>query len=357
MPFKNWKQAFQDESQDRLDTKIENLCSYGIKPLDDALRCIRKKELVVIGSDSGLGKTEIALNIARHNADLGKKIAVYNLEGGHIEAIQRMKWRDMCNIYFDKYHELGIEMDYSKWIVNDNQNKFLMKLEAEVYNIYEEKYKENLYFYDVKGGLTLEDFLVSLLDFHDLETAFGATFEDHIRKKGFDLDLIVLDHLQYFSLTNDENEISEITKIIRAVKDITEKYHIPIVLISHFRKKSKDRGLPDQEDFYGSSNLPKISTTSIVIAPASDKDDLAQGIYPTYLRVVKSRIGIRSTYAMLCNFDNKTKTYSNFYELYRVDSKGYVASESIPELELPKWAKSIDIFKGGAMKDTEKVFK
>ena len=337
--FKLWDKAFQDESQDRLDTKIENLCSYGIKPLDDALRCIRKKELVVIGSDSGLGKTEIALNIARHNAGLGKKIAVYNLEGGHIEAIQRMKWRDMCNIYFLKYYEMGIEMNYSKWIVNDNQNSFLLKLEAEVYTIYKEKYKENLYFYDVKGGLTLDDFLSSLLDFHSLKTAFGATFKDSIHQKGFDLDLIVLDHLQYFSLTNDENEISEITKIIRACKNITDKYHIPIVLISHFRKKSKDRGLPDQEDFYGSSNLPKISTTSIVIASASDKDNLVDDIYPTYLRVVKSRIGIRSTYAILCNFDNRKKSYSKNYEIYRVDSKGYVASEPIPEQEKPKWSK------------------
>jgi len=336
--FKQWKEAFSEESQERLDTKIENLCTFGIQSLDDSLRCIRKKELVVIGADSGAGKTEVALNIARHNAARGKKIAVYNLEGGHIEAIQRMKWRDMCNIYFDKY-KCGVDMDYSRWIVNDKQDPLMMKLEAEVYNLYEKEYKNNLFFYNTQGGLTLDDFLVSLLDFHSLETAFGATFEDSIRKKGFDLDLIVLDHLQYFSLANDENEISEITKIIRAVKNITDKYHIPIVLISHFRKKSKDRGLPDQEDFYGSSNLPKISTTSITISPASDRDNLYHSIYPTWIRVVKSRIGIRSTYAILNNFDSMTKTYAKNYDLYRIDSKGFVAGDPIPVNECPKWYK------------------
>lgn len=338
MNFKTWKEAFTDEAQERLDTNINSLCSYGIKPLDDALRCIRRKELVVIGADSGCGKTEVSLNIARHNAAQGKKIAVYNLEGGHIEAIQRMKWRDMCNIYFDKYKSMGVEIDYSRWIVNDSQSPFLLELEGEVYNKYSEAYKNNLYFYNVKGGLTLDDFLASLLDFHSLETAFGDRY-DATKRRGFDLDLIVLDHLQYFSLANDENEISEITKIIRAVKDITDKYSIPVVLISHFRKKSKDRGLPDQEDFYGSSNLPKISTTSICISPASDKDDLYNGIYPTYLRVAKSRVGVRSTYAILCDFDSRTKSYAENYDLYRVDNKGYVASERISEGDLPKWAR------------------
>lgn len=340
MTFKPWRDAFKDESIERLDTDISKLCTFGIKPLDDALICIKKKDLVVIGADSGVGKTELALSIARHNAGRGKKVAVYNLEGGHIEAIQRMKWRDMCSIYFSKYSEMGIDMDFVKWVVNDNQHSFMGKLEAEVYETYTKLYTDNLFFYNATtGGLTLDDFLGSLLGFHSLETAFGATLDDTARRKGFDLDLIVLDHLQYFSLSGDENEISEITKIIRAVKDITDKYQIPVVLMSHFKKKSKDRGIPDQEDFYGSSNLPKISSASIVLCPATDKENYAKDIYPTYIRFVKSRTGIRSTYVVLSDFDAKKKSYSRNYDLYRLDGKGYVASDPIEFGELPRWAK------------------
>jgi replicative DNA helicase len=337
--FIGWKEAFTDEAEVRALTNIEGLCKYGIKPLDDALRCIRKSELVVIGADSGSGKTEVALNIARHNSELGKKVAVYNLEGGHIEAIQRMKWTDMCQIYFKKHHDMGIEMDYQKWIINDHQDKFLMNLEGQVYNLYTEKYKENLYFYNVEGGLTITDFVASLLSFHNLYTAFGKTFNEHEKYQGFDLDLIVLDHLQYFSLAEGENEISEITKIIRAVKDITDKYHIPVVLISHFRKKSKDRGLPDQEDFYGSSNLPKISTTSIIIAPANGKENFYDNIYPTWFRVVKSRMGIRSSYGLLCDFNNTMKKYCDRYEVYSIDGEGHVFEEPLTENKLPKFAR------------------
>jgi hypothetical protein len=96
--------------------------------------------------------------------------------------------------------------------------------------------------------------------------------------------------------------------------------------------------LPDQEDFYGSSNIPKISTTSIILSPASDMADLANNVYPTWIRVVKSRIGIRSTYAMLCDFDSVRKAYDSCYKLYRINSDGFVAGEAMPESELPKWA-------------------
>lgn len=346
--FVSWQDGFKKESENRLDTDLSKLCTYGIKPLDDALFCINKGEFVVIGADSGIGKTEIALQIASNNAKSGKKVALYHLEGGYREAISRMKWKDICKKYYQNHFSQGVDMDYRKWSVNYNQDKLLGTIEAEVWNDYKEKYGNNLYFFHSDQDLTLTDFQASLLDFHSLETAMGGAYG---KSSGFDLDLIVIDHLQYFSLDQDESEITAITNIIRSVKKITDNYKIPVVLISHLRKKTKDRGLPDQQDFYGSSNIPKIATTAITITPKTNSEDFTAQLYPTWLRVVKSRIGIRSSIAMLSNFDGKKKEYEQQYSLFKVNSDGFVSSDPMQQSELPKWATSQKIIKSKELKD------
>lgn len=325
--FKSWDEAYIEETRDRESIEPDRLCTYGVKALDDALFRIGTNELVVIGAETGMGKSELSLNIAQHNAVNGKRVAVYYLEGGHLEAIRRMKWKDITKMYFKDYRFARANVDFKQWMYNYNPEHVLIDIEGKVNNQYREKYKENLYFYPTTKEFTIEKFMMSLLDFHQLLTA------------DLDLDLIIIDHLQYFSLAQADNEISEITKILREVKEITEYYNTPVILISHLRKRGKNAGLPGHEDFYGSGNIAKIATTAITIAPDPEGDSLADNIYPTFLRVVKSRVGIRPNYAFLVNFDLKTRSYEEDYQIYRVNELGQPASAPLLENELPKWAR------------------
>jgi len=328
-----WKEVFKEESESRLNLDINKLCKYGIKPLDDALKCIMPNELVVIGADSGVGKSELGLHIALTNAKQNKTVALYFLEGGHIEAMARMKWRDVARKYYNKHSHSGIEMDYSLWRTNQIRDLLIQSIESEVYEEYQNELKDNLFIYPVSEGFTLNNLTSSLLDFHSLETAFSG-----IDPNGFNLDLIVIDHLQYFSLTEKETEIEAITNILKAVNQITNNYKIPVVLISHLRKKGKDRGLPDQEDFYGSSNIPKISSTSIVISPDSASENFNDNVYYSFFRIVKSRVGVRSSLAMRLKFDLKTRSYCDEYELYRIGKNGLINKSPLADSEKPKWA-------------------
>jgi len=334
--WRNIQEASVEEQDLRKNLERQNLCTYGIKCLDDPLIGIAKDDLVVIGSDSGNGKSELAISIAKHNAQMGKKVALYYLEGGYLEGFRRILWKDICDYYYNNLHkhQKHIEMCYRKWITNEI-DPYVLEIEKQIYLDNIEKYGDNLLFYNTSSGLTIDELVDSLTSF-----ATGAYLNSSLELvHNYSLDLIIIDHLQYFSLLKGENEISEITKILRTCKDITERNHIPIVLLSHFRKKTKDRGLPDQEDFYGSSNVPKISSTSITIAPDSEKYDFANEIYPTYLRIVKSRIGIRGNIAMLSNFNSIEKKYSDEYEIYKVNNMGDVAKEPMAYNDLPSWAK------------------
>lgn len=330
-----WKDAFKKENELRLSTVHNNLCTYGIKPLDDALMGIQKNELIVIGADSGAGKSDLALNIAQHNAKNNKTVAVFYLEGGYQEAIARMKYRDICEHYLKtKAKGEYVELDYRKWMLNMEQNEKIHEIEGEIYASYDQLYKDNLYFYQSPSGLNVDRLTASLIDFCKLE------FDDdgQLDRKYY-LDLLVIDHLQYFSLDKDENEIQEITKILRTVKNITDEYNIPVILVSHLRKKGKDRGLPGQEDFYGSSNIVKIATTAITIAPDYYNDDVKNGVYPTYFRVVKNRLGMRQNLAVKINFFLESRGYTDTYEIYRLDNHGNVANEPLADNEKPKWAR------------------
>jgi hypothetical protein len=334
----NWDEAYTQEEEQRLNTDKEKLCTYGIAPLDDPLIAIAKNELVVIGADSGQGKSELVLQIARHNAGRGRKVALFYLEGGHLEAMQRMKWKDICELYYkERLDGEYVDMDFREWMLNcSKERERLTRLSARVYAEQKEKYKDNLFFYPITEGFKIEDLLNSLVGFHKLKPAKYGEFE----KEGmYDLDLIIIDHLQYFSLDRQESEITEITKITREVKKITDHCKIPVILVSHLRKKGKDRGLPDQEDFYGSSNIPKIATTAITIAPFSQEDNLACNIYPSFFRIVKSRIGIRSNYAILCNFNLNQREYEAAYKIYRLDGMGNLVMPELSPSQLPKWAR------------------
>ncbi len=95
-------------------------------------------------------------------------------------------------------------------------------------------------------------------------------------------DLIVIDHLHYFSM-DGENMSVQIGNIMRNLKRITKKYKIPIIVVSHFRKRdiSKD---PTSADLFGSSNIGKEANTTLFIVRDREDND-------TRLIAWKRRVG------------------------------------------------------------------
>lgn len=325
--------CWDKEKEARAKINPKNICTFGIKPLDDAFTGILPNDLIVIGADSGLGKSQLCLDIALHNALNAKKVALYFIEGGAEEAMARIKWKLMCNVYYEKY-KTGVEMDYRKWRMNLIENKeFIHKLEIEALQQYAIKLEGYLYLYSFEKGFTIADLTNSLSWFLTKES-----FIIHPEQPMFDIDLIIIDHLQYFTLTDPKNELKEMSDILVKVKEITNFDNIPVILVSHLRKKDKERGLPSQEDFYGTSNIAKISSASITISSASDKTDFSDGLFPTFFRIVKSRVKIPSNLALLCNFDIKTQKYSEEYDVFRL-VMDKPANEPLLNHHKPNWAK------------------
>lgn len=334
----SWKMQFADERDNRNLLRDTDLCSYGVSCLDRALCGIFKNDLVVIGADSGVGKSELALNITKENARKGKKVVLFYLEGGEMEAMRRIKWSDIADIYYRKYSEEHLEMNYGKWVANiiKDPKGILKKIEAEVLDSYFDLYKENLYICPIAKDFSLDD----------LEMTLGNFYKEKKNKNGeyymgINADLVIIDHLQYFSLPEKESEISGVTKILRKCKYLTDRLSIPIVLVSHLRKKTRDRGIPGQEDFYGSSNIPKIASTAITITPDYDGEDRANDRYPTFFRIVKSRTGVRPNIAIRSVFNLKMRKYEKGFQIYQLDQFDKPKEEALNVGEYPTWAKRV----------------
>lgn len=332
MGFMNWDELWGIASEKRKNIDATKICSFGIKPLDDALIGIMKKDFIVIGADSGVGKSEICLKVALHNARNGRKVALYFIEGGGEEAIHRIQWQLMCDKYYAS-GRTGLEMDYRKWRMNLIKDDEIIALEEDCLKYLYDEIGDKLKIYSFDSSFTIDDLDRSLGTF--LKPPSEEFSHDLLSYK-MDMDLIIIDHLQYFTLLNPANEFGEMGDILKKINDITIHHEIPVILISHLRKKNKDRGLPSQEDFHGTSNICKISSISITIS-AGSVDKTRPHYYPTYFRFVKTRTKINPNLAMVCDYELSQGKYADQYEIYYLNNDSPVG-DALLNHQLPNWA-------------------
>lgn len=316
--FKNLKTSFltaeeacAKEEAIRRSRCINKMPTYGVKFLNDVCFGILPSELVVIGAGTGVGKSQISNDLAFINAYNGKKVYLFSLEGDENEVMARARWQSICDDYYK--NPTGIDMNYQKYLMNQ-----LPELE-----IYEQNFRNKMKRMEDRFNIFDRK---STLDIHTLSQKISMIKE---------ADLIILDHLHYLSL-DDGKESTQLTEIMRTIKDITEIRGIPFVVVSHLRKKTKDRDvLPDNDDFHGTSNIAKIASTCIIISPWTELDNESAGLSATMFRITKSRNGAPKKYIGNVPFDNKRNTYVSSYTLHRI-MRGEL--QETPYHEYPEWA-------------------
>ena len=154
-------------------------------------------------------------------------------------------------------------------------------------------------------------------------------------------DLIILDHLHYVD-SDEPNENRAYKQIVKRIRDISLTVGVPVLLIAHLRKK--DRGVrtlvPDIDDFHGSSDITKIATKVILLAPATDQPaESPSHLWATYVHCPKDRMdGSTKNYVARVPFDVRLGTYLDAYELGR-QSPGGDEFVTLHRGELPHWAR------------------
>lgn len=314
------------EIEDRRNSRGTNL-KFGIPFIDDATRGIRKHDLVLIGAESGVGKTELCCNIALENMKDGKKVHYIALEAEPFEIERRLKYQLLARAYHSAPIEirprLSQPLEYDSWEDGEFIDE-LKEFEAHVADIFDRGYKDLFLLYK-QGKFGLDELI------------------KHVTLNAQDSDLIIVDHIHYFDL-DDDNENRAMKEIMSITRDLALENGRPIIMVAHLRKMDKMNQqaplCPGKEDFHGSSDLFKIATKVIVLAPG---EVTSQGNFETFVRVAKNRKkGSASRYLGRLIYSAKDNSYAQGYKIGVATLTRKSGFEELAHHLYPTWARNKD---------------
>ncbi len=179
----------------------------GFRDLDRKLAGLQPANLVVVAARPAMGKSALALNIATNVATHGGTVAIFSMEMGKEEIIQRL----LCSIgRVDSMKLRAGQLGPQLW--------------QKVVNAASRLYQAPL-FVDDSAHITVTD--------------VRAKCRRLKRHRG--LDLVVLDYLQLMQGRNRENRQQEIAEISRNLKNLARELGIPIIAVSQLNRSLEAR--------------------------------------------------------------------------------------------------------------------
>ncbi|MFA6315539.1 MAG: bifunctional DNA primase/polymerase [Candidatus Paceibacterota bacterium] len=243
--------------------------SFGYDWLDKRLTGIFPGELVIVGSESGGGKTTLCNNIIYKTSALGHKCLIFGLE-------------DRLNDYGIKalYYELNKHKRLYEGITAPNYDWNLYRTNRlhtdpvfmnYMGMAYDSLKKDNVYFVKVDEIMTIE-----LLE----------KIIEEKTQEGFQLFLI--DHLHYFDLQKGQNSKADyIEEVMIKIRTLQRRTGARIIMVVHYRKLNGLR--PTLDSFKDSISI--IQNANYVINLWRDRSENAEGDsrFKTYFYIPKAR--------------------------------------------------------------------
>lgn len=311
--FKPSSERLEGEREQRL-RQAARVMPFGISYLDDYCLGIHPTDLVVLCAASGAGKTTIAALIAQMASARGKRVHFFALEAHTGEIEQRMLFREICEVIRER--EFKGFITYQQWMYSGDVVP--LDIEEEARKRFAKKVN-GMFTYYRGAKFTAED----------IQRRFAEVRAE--------TDLILLDHLHYIDSDdpNDNRALKDITKTIRDAALAMER---PVIVVAHLRKRdrTKPRLIPEMEDVHGSSDIVKIATKVIALAPARDRPSADPSVSNTYMQVVKDRFPGTNGFAALCQYDLRTLSYRKSYTVGRLSFAG-TEFENVDKA--PHWAR------------------
>lgn len=311
----------------------EKLMRFGVEFLDDALRGIFPDDLILLGAPSGVGKTQLCCNIAYANLEDGKRVHYIALEASEFEIERRLKYPLVLERFLADPNRprLDHRLNFPDWMLG--------------------KFKEELAPYEADAAEFFKTAFKDLHLYYKQDRFDVNTLIESVLYCSRDTDLILIDHVHYFDL-DDENENRAIKQIAKTVRTLALEHQKPIVLVAHLRKRDKlnDELAAGLDEFHGSSDLYKIATRVVTLAPGRQT---SAGEYETYFRIPKNRLDGGVTRFMGKEFFSpKEGGYAK--GRYQIGWANQTRKEGFAALDgslLPNWARRPTAGGGGGSAD------
>jgi len=275
-----------------LTTQAKDIVSFGYDWLDDKLTGLFAGELVIVGGESGSGKSTFSTNII-YKASQQRKCVVFALE-------DRLDDYAIKKLYFEVgriRHERGQKNyrwnDYRKNVISREQ------IQEELEKASENLKKNDVYFADVKQQM----------DIGLLEKLIKEQVDNGI-------SLFLIDHLHYFDLLKgNANKSDYIESLMVRLKTLQNKTGARIILVVHYKKL--DGRKPRLDSFKDSIAIVQNANYVINIWRERDKVDEFNR-YKTTFYIPKSR-NPNGEGIIEVEFDPDTNDYKSYQGWKLVD--------------------------------------
>lgn len=264
---------------------------FGIKYLDDKLGVILQSDLILIGARSGAGKSTLAEMIAINNSKAGFPAFLFSLENYRGDS-----WATRTYNYYR-----SITKDYSLKQRLFACGEFTVNVDA--LKEAEKKADDDFAGIDIQGrdsGYSIKRLCNDIIE----------ASKSH--------RVIILDHLDYIDKDEQTDENTHMTELMKAIREVQEKYKVAVVAISHLRKSigKQPPAVPSIDEFIGSSNKAKQATVVVMVAP---DDFLNEREYDdnrkyTYMCIRKCRMGGIDNKVGRLVFDKRINAYEEEYQ-------------------------------------------
>jgi replicative DNA helicase len=207
------------EAWDRIDrlhkTKDEMRgVPTGFKELDSKLAGFQKSDLIILAARPSMGKTSLALDIARktainHNIPVG----IFSLEMSSQQLVDRM---------------LSAESQVDSWKIRTGQNLSIENDFGRIRDAMDKLSKAPIFIDDQPGNNILK---------------MRAIARRLKSEKG--LGLIIVDYLQLMVPTtsrHSDNVVQQVTEISRSLKNLARELDVPVIALSQLSRAVEQRG-------------------------------------------------------------------------------------------------------------------
>lgn len=223
----NYLDTFNEMIKDKENNKP---LSTGIKALDEALEGgFYRKNLVILGAISSLGKTTLALQIGDNIARNGNDVLIFSLEMSKEELIAKSLSRNSFLKAYDKHYtalalttrEILKGIAINDEIPNNSQRQEIYK---EAYEDYKDNIASNIYITECNDNIDINI----------------ATINDKIKNHiaiTNNKPFVIIDYLQI--IQNNDKGLTDkqvIDRIVTSLKRIARDNDITILLISAFNR-------------------------------------------------------------------------------------------------------------------------
>ena len=200
----------------------------GFTDLDNILAGLQKSDLVILAARPSMGKTSLALDIARQTAIKNKSsVGMFSLEMSKEQLVDRI----LCS-------EAGVDfwkMRTGKLSNRENDDDFPRIGHA-------------------MGVLSETNIYID-----DSATANVMELRTKARRLQAEsgLDLIIIDYLQLMEGRNQENRVQEVAEITRALKGLARELNLPVLALSQLSRAVEQRpnAIPKLSDLRDSGSI------------------------------------------------------------------------------------------------------